>query len=68
MTPAEVRWRCERIQQLLARMGRREALAEIAAEAIDRPWLHDPRPAHRLPAGPAHIADEPRGIPGLVVW
>lgn len=33
MTPAEVRWRCERIQQLLARMSRREALAEVAAEA-----------------------------------
>ena len=45
MTPAYILWRCERIEQLLKTMGRREALEVIKAEELEKPWEHDPRPA-----------------------
>ncbi|MDR2327859.1 MAG: hypothetical protein LBE51_20960 [Acidovorax sp.] len=44
MSPAEIRWRCERLAVLLARASRVEALVTVATEARTQPWLDDPRP------------------------
>lgn len=44
-TPAYVRWRIERLEQLLRTTPRREALAIVAIEERTQPWLDDPRPA-----------------------
>lgn len=40
MTPAEIRWRAERMQHLLAteEMERFEAMAQVRQEAKARPW------------------------------
>lgn len=40
MTPAEIRWRAERLQHLLAteEMERFEAMAQVRQEAKYRPW------------------------------
>lgn len=59
MTPAYIRWRCERIEQLLKTMGRREALEVIKAEELEKPWEHDPRPALPLPMGGPHGLNPP---------
>lgn len=59
MTPAYIRWRCERIEQLLKTMGRREALEVINAEELEKPWEHDPRPAFPLPMGGPHGLNPP---------
>lgn len=45
MSPAEIRWRCERIAALLTHMGRIEAVVAVNTEAAFSPWLNDPRPA-----------------------
>lgn len=44
MTPAEIRWRCERLAVLLAHAHRLDALATVAAEARAQPWLDEQRP------------------------
>lgn len=52
MSPAEIRWRCERLAVLLAHTSRLESVATVAAEARAQPWLGDPRPPpNPLPAG-----------------
>lgn len=52
MTPAEIRWRCERLAVLLQTQSRHSALVSLAAEARRTPWVHDPRPAPTpLPMG-----------------
>lgn len=51
MSPAEVRWRIERLSFLLQIESRIEALVIVAAEAISKPWLADTRPAPALAAG-----------------
>ena len=38
MTPAYIRWRCERIEQLLRFHSRKSALEIIAGEALEKPW------------------------------
>lgn len=45
MTPAYIRWRIERLDQLLAAMPRLDALGVIRAEELSKPWERDPRPA-----------------------
>lgn len=45
MSPAEIRWRCERMTSLLTHMSRMEAFLTVKAEAAFSPWLDDPRPA-----------------------
>lgn len=46
MTPAYIRWRCERVDQLFAAdIPRREILETVRQEEIGRPWESDPRPA-----------------------
>lgn len=44
MTPSEIRWRCERLEQLLQTQSRHEALANTEIEARRQPWLADTRP------------------------
>ena len=45
MTGAYIRWRCERVDQLLAaEIPRLEILAVIRQEEAARPWEKDPRP------------------------
>lgn len=53
MTPSYIRWRCERVDQLLKTgMLRLEILATIRQEELARPWERDPRPAPQpLPMG-----------------
>lgn len=51
MTAAEIRWRCERLAQLLETQGRHEALANAEVEARSMPWLVDARPAFSLAPG-----------------
>jgi hypothetical protein len=59
MTPAYIRWRCERLDQLLKIMSRRDALVTIRAEELDKPWERDPRPAPPpLPMG-SYYNDRP---------
>ena len=48
---AEIRWRCERLAQLLETQGRHEALANAEIEARQQPWIADPRPALSLGPG-----------------
>lgn len=46
MTVAYIRWRCERVDQLLAQdVPRLEILAIIRQEEPARPWEQDPRTA-----------------------
>ena len=45
MTPAYIRWRCERLAVLLQIESRLDALVIVAAEALNKPWIDDPRPA-----------------------
>jgi len=46
MSAAYIRWRCERIAELLnAGTPRLEALAIARQEEVDHPWENDPRPA-----------------------
>ena len=45
MSPAEVRWRCERMEHLLTFCSRMESVMQVNAEAHNKPWLGDPRPA-----------------------
>lgn len=55
MTPSEIRWRCERMAELLPVNSRLEAIAIVATEARTQPWLLDPRPAPQpLPMGCFH--------------
>ena len=56
MSPAYIRWRCERVDQLLAQdVPRLEILAIIRQEEAARPWEQDPRPAPPpLPMGGYH--------------
>ena len=55
MTPAEIRWRCERMAELLPVNSRLEAIAIVATEARTQPWLLDPRPTPQpLPMGCFH--------------
>lgn len=59
MTSSEIRWRCERISQLLRTMGRQEAVATVAFEALASPWIDDPRPAPAsMPMGYVHSTEE----------
>jgi len=51
MTPAEIRWRCERLEQLLQTESRADALASAEIEARSMPWLEDDRPAFSLAPG-----------------
>lgn len=51
MTAAEIRWRCERLAQLLETQSRHEALANAEMEARRQPWLADPRPAPSIEPG-----------------
>jgi hypothetical protein len=44
VSPAEIRWRCERLAVLLAHATRLDALVTVAAEARAQPWLDDQRP------------------------
>lgn len=44
MSPAEIRWRCERLAVLLTHAHRLDALATVAAEARAQPWLDEQRP------------------------
>ena len=60
MTPAYIRWRCERIEQLLRFHSRKSALEIIAGEALEKPWESDPRPAPKpLPLGGPHGLNPP---------
>lgn len=45
MNSIYIRWRCERLEQLLGHMPRLEALAVVKQEEALQPWMHDPRPA-----------------------
>lgn len=58
MSPAEVRWRCERIAHLLTFCSRMESVMQVNAEAHNKPWLGDPRPAP-LPLQMGGIHDGP---------
>lgn len=58
MSPAEVRWRCERMAQLLTFCSRMESVTQVCAEAHNKPWLGDPRPAP-LPLQMGGIHDGP---------
>lgn len=51
MTPAEIRWRCERLAILLQTQSRREALLSAEIEAQGKPWLDDPRPTPSMEPG-----------------
>lgn len=51
MTPAEIRWRCERLAQLLQTQSRHEALANAEIEARRQPWLADTRPCAPMGMG-----------------
>lgn len=54
MTPAHIRWRCERMDELLPQMPRLEALATVRQEEFKQPWLTDLRPVPPpLPMGDA---------------
>ena len=56
MTPSYIRWRCERVDQLLGSgLSRSDTLATIRAEELSKPWERDPRPAPPpLPMGGYH--------------
>ena len=46
MNSKYIRWRCERVNELLAKeITRLEILATIREEEQTRPWEKDPRPA-----------------------
>lgn len=63
MTPAYIRWRCERMDQLLRNTPRLEALAVIRQEEMQRPWERDPRPAPKpLPLGDARHGLNPKHL------
>lgn len=64
MTPKYIRWRCERIEQLLAAgMPRLEVLGTIRQEELSSPWERDPRPAPPpMLMGDAHHGLNPRHL------
>ena len=64
MNAKYIRWRCERVDQLLAtETPRLELLAVIRQEELARPWEQDPRPNPRpLPMGDAHYGLNPKHL------
>lgn len=58
MSPAEVRWRCERMAVLLQVESKAEAVLIVETEANTRPWEGESRPALPL-MGSGYVGPDP---------